>query len=326
MKLPIPECNTVLVAPLNWGLGHASRSMVIIDQLIAQNKKVVIASDGIALQLLKEEYPNLDFVELPSYDIHYEGKSFVFSMIKQIPKIQNAIRSENRALKNILLKHSIDLIISDNRYGIFDRNIASILLTHQLRPHSKSSVLKWFAYIVVKKLSSSFHQIWVPDDNNRTLSGDLSNAKGYKNVHFIGKLSRMDFRPIQFPSIDSLAILSGPEPARTLFENKIIEIFSKKNGNHTIIRGTHKPVSEAPKNIRYINLGKQKEIENLINDAKEIICRAGYSSIMDYIDSSKSIILVPTPGQTEQEYLADHLNGTATFTKLEESQLLKHQW
>ena len=45
----------------------------------------------------------------------------------------------------------------------------------------------------------------------------------------------------------------------------------------------------------------------IINGAKKIISRSGYSSIMDYhaLGCLEKVEMIATPGQTEQEYLQD---------------------
>lgn len=323
MQDVISASKKIIVAPLNWGLGHATRSMVIIDQLLRAKKEVIIASDGIALTLLKKEYPQLETWALPSYNINYKGKSFLWSMLLQSPKVLKAIQDENQFLKKKIIDSEVDLIISDNRYGIYHRDIESIMLTHQLSPFFPSKIQRKTATTIITKLLSPFDKIWVPDNTQQSLSGTLSESKEKNNIHYIGALSRLQLVADKIKDIDVLAIISGPEPSRSNFELKLIKFLESLPGKHVIIRGTDQERNDKSAKIEMIDLADKKQIETYINRAKVLLTRSGYSTIMDLAEARQKKYIVPTPGQTEQEYLAEYLDGKMGFIALSENDLAK---
>jgi uncharacterized protein (TIGR00661 family) len=299
----------VLVAPLDWGLGHATRCIPIIEELMRRNCEVVIASSGSALALLKKEFPALVFFSLPSYRIKYPRRgSFVFSMVKQIPKIRKAIVKEHKRLQKLIIVNKIDLVISDNRYGCYSEKIPSIIISHQLNIQLPVA-WRWAKYFIDSRHDSmirKFNQCWLPDDPELKLSGQLSNRKGIP-VRHVGILSR--FKPvIQEDKYDIAVILSGPEPQRSVLE-KIISQQVPQNLRTIIVRG----VIEGEGNWKQdgdrtvVNFLQSHRLEEIISQSKMIIARSGYSTVMDLARMGKKAIFIPTPGQTEQEYLAKEM-------------------
>ncbi|HXB33719.1 MAG TPA: hypothetical protein VNV35_09865, partial [Puia sp.] len=124
----------VLVAPLAWGLGHATRCIPIIKELINQGCTVIIAAGGTQKEILQEEFPDLSFVELPGFRLKY-GKNRAFTLLKiifAIPKILIGIKRENEWLRRFAAREGLDLVISDNRYGLHGAGVYSVFMTHQL--------------------------------------------------------------------------------------------------------------------------------------------------------------------------------------------------
>lgn len=306
----------ILIAPLNWGLGHATRCMPLISALLHRGVQPILASDGAALALLREEYPNLTILELPAYDIKYRGNNMVLTMGAQLPKIAGAILAERRAIKKIVLDHQIDIIISDNRYGVFHPSCHSIFMTHQLNIKIPNSLLEKLVARINHQLIRRFDACWVPDyEQAPRLAGTLSNDPGLPIVRYTGPLSRMKKLPL--PSEYKLAVvLSGPEPQRTNLENILLKQLTDYPEKVCFVRGLvndHPPPVIRNKNISILNYLTATQLNQVLNASEIVVCRSGYSSLMDLVKLNKQAILIPTPGQTEQEYLADYLSKMGGF-------------
>ena len=319
MNQPFSEKNggkpRILVAPLDWGLGHATRCIPIVRELLAQGCDVWLAGEGAQEQLLKTEFPDLPFLELPGYRIHYAktAKGLIWKMIQQGPKLRRAILYEHQWLKKMVAQHHIDAVISDNRYGLYHSAVPCIFITHQLL--IKSSAGKWTEKILQKrnyKYINRFTECWVPDikgENN--LAGELSHPqlKPAIPVHYIGLLSRFEKKERAEKKEHLLIVLSGPEPQRSMLEEKIIKDIGHYNHTATIVRGLPGSASLIPSTgmIQFYNHLPADELNDAIQEAQYIISRSGYSTVMDIMTLQKKSILIPTPGQTEQEYLGRSL-------------------
>ncbi len=313
----------ILVAPLNWGLGHATRCIPIIKALEAHNFNPIIASDGVALTLLKKEFPHLVSVELPPYDISYaeKGKNFKWKLLAQMPKMFKAVYSERKIVNQIIENHSIEGIISDNRLGVYSAKIPSIFMTHQLNVLSGKT--SWLTTKVHSKFISKFNQCWVPDnDSMSNLTGKLGHLKKpLKNLVYIGPLSRFEKRRKKI-KYDLMVILSGPEPQRTLLEQKIIKELEFYEGNVVFIKGVVEAnqICSVIGSITFYNFMNSEQLENTFNQSEKVLCRSGYTTVMDLAKLGKKAFFIPTPGQYEQEYLAEKykIDGIAPSCKQEE--------
>lgn len=313
----------ILVAPLNWGLGHATRCIPIIKALEAHNFNPIIASDGVALALLKKEFPHLVSVELPPYDISYaeKGKNFKWKLLAQMPKMFKAVYSERKIVNQIIENHSIEGIISDNRLGVYSTKIPSIFMTHQLNVLSGKT--SWLTTKVHSKFISKFNQCWVPDnDSMSNLTGKLGHLKNpLKNLVYIGPLSRFEKRRKKI-KYDLMVILSGPEPQRTLLEQKIIKELESYEGNVVFIKGVVEAnqICSVIGSITFYNFMNSEQLENTFNQSEKVLCRSGYTTVMDLAKLGKKAFFIPTPGQYEQEYLAEKykIDGIAPSCKQEE--------
>ncbi len=312
----------ILVAPLNWGLGHATRCIPIIHALQDDGHRVIIASDGIALELLQKEFPSLQTAKLPSYNIEYakKGAHFKRKMLSNIPNIAKAIRKEHKALKDILELHNIDGVISDNRLGLYTSKVPTVFITHQLQVLSgKTTGIATFLH---KRFIQRFDECWVPDyEGSTNLSGILGHPKQTKlPVKYIGPLSRMEKKALP-TRYDILVILSGPEPQRSILETILLAELKKYNGAVLLVRGVveEEEIRKKKKNIEIVNFLTSDSLAKAINSADCIISRSGYTSIMDLAALQKKVFFIPTPGQTEQEYLAKRLKekGIAPYSKQE---------
>ncbi len=322
---------TILVCPLDWGLGHATRCIPIIHSFLNQNHNVIIGSSGYQLALLKNEFPDLNFIDLKGYEIEYpKGDSMITKIITQLPKIKNAINDEHKWLEKVIDEHGIDMVVSDNRYGLWSKRIKSILITHQL--FIKAQTGEWLIEKLLKSYLDNFDEVWIPDvEGEHNLSGDLSHKKPLpSNYKFIGIQSRFSSLQVERSNLieeyDFMAIISGPEPQRTIFENLIIKQVENSNLKGVLIRGLpeqnvianevkqsfHIEIASSvslPRNdekLKIFNHLETTELLHFIQKSKVVISRSGYGTIMDLAVLGKKAILVPTPGQTEQEYLAKY--------------------
>ncbi|WP_194766688.1 glycosyltransferase [Tamlana sp. I1] len=300
----------ILVAPLNWGLGHATRCIPIINALITEGFIPIIASDGAALALLQKEFPTLSSIELPAYNVTYakKGKHFKLKLLKDSPKLLKAIKAEKKAIAKILEEHDIAGIISDNRMGVRNKKVPSVFITHQLYVLSGST--SWLSTKMHQKFIQKFNMCWVPDvPGEPNLSGKLGHVKTFDiPTKYIGPLSRFNTEELDIKN-NILALISGPEPQRTLLEEKLLDSFKNYKGKVVLVRGLmeeqqSKKVSE---NLSVYNFMTSKELEKTINESALIISRSGYTTVMDLAKLNKKAYFIPTPGQFEQEYLAHRL-------------------
>ena len=309
----IRDHKTVIVAVLNWGLGHACRSMPIIDALIQNKKKVIIASDGIALEILADRYPKLEFETLPAYNVKYNSSKLTGIVFGNAFKVGKAILHEKLYANRLVTKYNADLVISDSRFGFRSKKCKSVIISHQLMMHARSAIMKLVMNVPNRLLLNAFDEVWVPDYQDRRLTGILSKNKKIKNQTFIGPLSTL--KKSENPKdYDMVILLSGPEPARTRLEISLVNAFKDSDKRVVLIRGTNeKPLTQIPSSWLRYDLANRSEVETALLSTEEVIGRSGYTSIMDYYTLGISAQLIPTPGQSEQEYLAEYLNGKYGF-------------
>jgi len=303
----------ILITPLNWGLGHATRCIPIIDALLKQGKEVLLASDGRALSLLKKEYPNLQIFKLPGYEIRYEGSDMIWNIAKQLPKISRAILKEKKAVKKIVESEKIDVIISDNRYGCRNKQCKNIFITHQVNIAIPNRALEIITNKINHHFINLFDECWIPDiQGTNNLAGKLSNHN--KDHQFIGPLSRFKRKELK-KEYDLIAVLSGPEPQRSILEAKIIEQLKSLNFKSLIVQGKTEKLetTQISDQLQIVSYLTSKDLNEAILKSETVIARSGYSTIMDLVSLGKKAILIPTPGQTEQEYLAQRLMNQGIF-------------
>ena len=309
---------TVLIAPLDWGLGHATRCIPIIRLLYARGFQVIIATDGSQKHLLQQEFPTATFVSLPGYNINY-GKSKQatrWKLFAQIPTIFKAINAEHKWLTEFVKQNKVDLIISDNRYGFYQKHINSVLITHQLNIITNNTFTESIVRRLHYRLIKPFNQCWIPDnpypDN---LAGRLSNPVKFPTTayRYIGWLFRFDISKSASTEVafDACIILSGPEPQRTILEEKILKQSKDSPYKIALVRGLPNAMFTRVEtdNLLYLSHLPGNELNDLVLKSKYVICRGGYTSLMEMIGLQKKLILVPTPAQTEQEYLAALLHS-----------------
>ncbi|MEO5908912.1 MAG: glycosyltransferase [Ginsengibacter sp.] len=302
----------VLVAPLDWGLGHATRCVPIIKELIKLQCEVFIVADKKIFYLLKKEFPDTVFLRYKGYEIEYNGRKnlFALTLFFQFPKIIFSIFKEKRWINKIIRINSIDAIISDNRFGMYSKKIPSIYITHQLCIKTGNIFTDHIAKKIHNYFIKKYTSCWVPDFEIDGLAGELSHPKNIpSNVVFIGPLSRFNSLPDVDIMYDLLISISGPEPQRTIFENEILKQLKTFSGKVLLLRGlpSEKNVLKNFNSIRIINHLPADELNIAMQQSKIIISRSGYTTVMDLTALRKEAILIPTPGQKEQEYLAKYL-------------------
>lgn len=311
----------VLVAPLDWGLGHATRCIPVIKELIINGFEVMIAAEGPTQSLLQAEFSELKFLPLQGYEILYsrQPKLFVFKLIGQFPKIFGRTRYEQRWLKKAVLQYGIDAIISDNRPGLYHRSIPAVYITHQLNIKTGSNFISRIAQKLHYRYINKFSECWIPDAAGKlNLAGDLSHPQNLPKIplRYLGPLSRFEKKENIEKKIDLLMLLSGPEPQRTIFENKLLAELRNYKGNVLLVRGLPGNLiiaTPANSSIQQFNHLSASELNEVIQQSKMVISRSGYTTVMDLVKLKQPAIFVPTPGQTEQEYLGDYLMQQKMF-------------
>ena len=314
----------ILVAPLNWGLGHTTRCIPIIRELERQGATVILMGTETQLTFLEQYFPQLEQQIDKSRPIRYSSwLPAWFKIILQASNIQRNIQEEYSNLPSIVKTKQIDAIVSDNRYGLHSNDCFSVLITHQLRL-SLPAILKPFRWWSNRKLSAllrPFHQLWLPDFPDHSLSGTLSHSSLQPKA--LGCLSRFESQlPSQAPTQLLLALLSGPEPQRSLLLLELLRISTSNPSEITIVIDEIPDVvsSEMRQKWHFVVRPNDAELQQLIQSHRGIICRSGYSTLMDLQRLGRTALLVPTPGQTEQEYLARHWEAKG-FTALRQSEL-----
>lgn len=312
---------TVLICPLNWGLGHATRCVPIINALLVRNCRVVVAADGPALDFLQKEFRQTSFIRFQGKTIRYNQKgSLAFRLLLQTPMLLWSGIQEHFVLKRLIKQTGASLVISDNRYGLWSNKARTVFITHQLFIQAPGG-LKWIEPLlwqITRFFLKKYNHCWVPDFPEAPgLSGLLSHKLHVPRITFVGPLSRFHslsdnaFRnplPNNFPGHFILCILSGPEPQRSSFERLLKYQFEKASLPAVFVLG--KPgnnLRHGSGNIFFIDHAASEEFAWLIKNASLVICRSGYSTLMDLSVFGKKALLVPTPGQTEQEYLGQML-------------------
>jgi uncharacterized protein (TIGR00661 family) len=325
---------TVLYFVLNWGLGHATRGIPVIRALIKERHRVIIVSTGRSLALLRREFRGCAFVDLPDYGIRYSRRRgfLIPGLLAQMPRIFFRLAREHRETERLAFRFNADLILSDNRYGCYSDRLPSYLITHQLRFQVPRG-LKWSAWISEwfnRMYFRHYRCVLIPDDGGTpNLSGDLSHHERIANhpkVLFIGPLSSLKFIPDSGKrDIDFLFVISGPEPQRTQFEELILSQAGALPGTKVVVLGKPEDGADQPFLIRdgfsvFSHL-ERGQLSDLLSRTKWAVSRSGYSTVMELMTAGRKAILVPTPGQTEQEYLALHLRQSGLFYSVSQENL-----
>ena len=313
----------ILLAPLNWGLGHATRCIPLIRQFLAAGDEVVLAGDGDSIMLLRKTFPNLRVVDLPSLELRYthntQQRGFY---LRAIPALIRFTLADHYYLRQLLAREHFDRVISDNRFGLFSREVHCTYITHQLYPilPKRLRIFQPIARALHAFIYKRYSEVWVPDyaDSSHNLAGDLAHGGSFdKQAKYIGPLSRFsqciaEETPKVCQANDHtypvVAILSGLEPQRTHFEQALIAQLKDATDRTLIVRGKIGVPATVTHigNITLVPHMPDEQLMHLMHEAHQIIARSGYSTIMDLavLDLLDKAYFYPTPGQSEQEYLA----------------------
>ena len=318
----------IIYSLCSWGLGHATRGLPVIRRLVKDGHEVIVYTTGRSLELLKTEIGNnARYIESIPYPSPYSDKiGFAFRFLKTAPKILALIKEEEKDISKIVQENKIDIIVSDSRFGSHCKSAPSFLLFHQLRfiAPLRLRPAEMFTEYYNHFLQDKFEKIIVPDYGNNSLSGDLSHNLRYfkkEKVEYIGILS--DFEKIQTDDdIDYLFSISGPEPTRTILEEKLLSQIDLLKGNIAVSLGKPgKFTKKTIKNAVVYSFLEKKRRDELMNRAKMVVSRSGYTTIMDVAEIEKKAFFIPTPGQTEQLYLASYLEKSGLFHSVKQNKL-----
>jgi uncharacterized protein (TIGR00661 family) len=316
---PLKINKRILVAPLDWGLGHATRSIPVVRMLQKLGCEVWIATSGKQEILLREECPDARFLYLPGYGVQYGRRGVMLRLLRQIPVIRRHIFTEHAWLQQAIREHEIDGVISDNRYGLYSKEVPSVLITHQLALQMPGWAKFLFRSGVQQMLYDHiehFSECWVPDlaEKEPSLAGDMSHPDVLPNlpVRYIGWLSR--FKTPENPPDKEDAVLisiSGPEPQRGLLEEMVLKQIPGMKGKCWLVRGIpgNGEMPGVPGNVTVYNHVPAQKMQELMLRCSLLVSRSGYSTLMDALVLGTPIACIPTPGQTEQEYLSKRLAG-----------------
>ncbi len=316
----------ILICPLDWGLGHATRCIPLINKLHEEGNTVLIAGDGLSGELLKKEFPSLPYIHFPSFKITYsKKKSQVLSILLSLPSLLYFSIREHYTLKKIIQTYQLDIILSDNRFGLWNKKGTTAYITHQLHIKLPKSLrfmegLVWYMHrVIIEKYTYCI----IPDYADATLSlaGELVHKYNLpRNAFFCNPLSRLHKKtPNTLPSeqfqSEILVVLSGIEPQRSILEKELLKQLTETGKKCILIQGLPNKEKSMLQigNISMIPYVLHKELQQYVSNTDRVICRSGYSSIMDLVASNKKAIIIPTPGQPEQEYLASYLHNKGFF-------------
>lgn len=375
----------ILVCPLNWGLGHAVRDVAVIQRLVDMGHEVILAGDGAPLDLLEAEFPELEIIRFRSLiRVRYSSHLPAWLKITLLsPFLLHEIFAEHYRLGRIIRQINPGVVISDNRFGLWNRRVRSILITHQLsiRLPGFTRILEYPAYLVLRAFIGKFDRCWIPDyPGTSNLSGGLSHRYPlHRNAVFIGALSRFtgpggtaaglsstppgnattggtsgsatgsssdspasgdsssgsffavstsgsaSGQPVHSSSkpVDLVILLSGPEPQRSRLQKIVLKQVFSLDVRCIILQGLPGSLNRVDLTstvTMYSHLPAAK-LQNLLLLTENVICRAGYTGIMDLALMQKKALIIPTPGQTEQEYLAGYLAGKGVFLTCSQNEL-----
>lgn len=323
------EGKNLVVSPLDWGLGHAARIVPVIRELQKKNNVLVVCGPC-AYQFMKSELPDTEIVEINDKKIRYPKSEIgFFTILSWVPVVVFNSINEHVKLTRIIRRRNIDAVISDNRYGLIFKNLDCYIVTHQVCPRVPPGFgfMERFSNWIFKKYLSKFKKVLIPDfETGFSLTGLLAADRELDPEKFvrIGVMSR--FAPSAQPEkneYDFLVLISGQESQRTVFENLLLQKLANARGKILFVRGVS---SDAPRlenfgNVEFCNMLTGKDLERAMKVSATIVCRAGYSTICDVVALNKNAIIIPTPGQTEQEYLAGRLDGKFGFKSLRQNEL-----
>lgn len=306
----------ILVAPLNWGLGHAARCVPLIRKWLNEGHEVVLGGDGDSLTLLRKSFPRLRYVYLAPLNMRYsKGNSQVWAIIRSLPQLIRWSIQDHHMLDAVLREEMFDRVVSDNRFDLYSRKTECIYITHQLHIRLPKA-WRWAEPLVSRwhtRIWRNYNQVWIPDyeQEQQSLSGWLGHGVTDKRIRYIGPQSRLSVTKHPRNTYGIVAVLSGVEPQRSMLEAEIAERYKNSEQSVLIVQGlVGRPMTRIKRgNITIAPYLNDAELSQALLEAEHIIARSGYSTIMDLdaLGILHKAELIPTPGQSEQEYLAEWL-------------------
>lgn len=324
----------ILVAPLDWGLGHATRCIPVIRCLRQAGCEVWIASSGKQEILLREEFPDVNFLYLPGYGVQYGKRGVMLRLLSQLHVIRRHIFTEHAWLQQAIREHEFDGVISDNRYGLYSPAVPSVLITHQLALQLPRWA--WLLQSGVRQMLydhiEHFNECWVPDleANEKSLAGNMSHPAELPGipVYYIGWLSRFSI-PDPLPEREDAVLISisGPEPQREILEALVLSQMGGIKSQCWLVRGIpgNESLPQIPGNVTIYNHLPAQKMQDLMLRCRVLVTRSGYSTLMDAMALHTPLICIPTPGQTEQEYLAKRLPAMGLAASYRQKHFDLHQ-
>jgi len=327
----MPEHYRILVSPLDWGLGHASRLIPVIRSLVESGHQVWIGASGRPALLLTSAFPNLPIIPLPMTPVRYSPYPWLLAgVILQLPMFLFSCLRDYLRLHALIRAFNFQIVISDNRYGLFSKRVYSIMITHQLSPRLPKS-FRWLEPLLNKLILlivKQFDECWIPDsaDAEKNLSGELTHRYPLpNNARFIGILSRFANTTIhkkpETATPEIFVVAAGPEPSCSRFSSKMARLCGEMNRQTLIAGGFGHPLSLDNMSVKIVSHLSDNEFFRNLKESQFLVCRSGYTTLMDLIAISRSALLIPTPGQPEQEYLAQHMKEKNWFNVLDECKL-----
>jgi hypothetical protein len=323
----------ILICPLEWGLGHAARMIPLARKLQEMNNNIFIGSGEEHLALFRSELQNIECIHFPGFKPGYSRyfPQYMILLLKT-PLLLYHIILEHHRLKKIVRDHAIDIVISDNRFGLWHSKVTSAYVTHMPRiPFPGPFRMFEFAGVLLHRaIIRKYSLCFIPDlPGDLNISGRLSHGlKLPDNVRYAGILSRFNSAGESLPDNmfdfqHNTVILSGPEPQREILKQKLVTLLKDQDITTVILEGRPAEMREVERfgNIHFYSHLPAKEMQKMITMSKTIISRSGYTTIMDLIGLNCSALLIPTPGQTEQEYLAAYLAGKGWFKMVTQGRL-----
>lgn len=323
----------ILICPLEWGLGHAARMIPMAMKLRDMNNNIIIGSGEEHLALFRNELPGLSYIKFTGFSPGYSRflPQYLVLLLK-IPQLLYHIIREHILLKRIIREHAIDIVISDNRFGLWNRKVTTVYVTHMpLIPLPKPfRFLEFFGILLHRAIIKKYSICFIPDlPGELNLSGRLSHGiKLPDNVRYTGILSRflLDFPSLQKDPVKfhhNTVILSGPEPQKDILKQKLTNLLKEHYPPTVVLEGRPDKMKEIARsgNIYYYNHLPSSEMKDMITGSESIITRSGYTTIMELVSLNCSALLIPTPGQTEQEYLAEYLAEKGWFSTVSQAEI-----
>lgn len=346
MTQPPMTPKKIIISPMNWGFGHAGRMIPLALELRKKGHEILFCADRYVIPMLRRELPGISIIETDGLRIRYFRKIPLWiSVLLHLPHIIAVSVMEHRELKRLVAKHNPDIIISDNRFGFWHKHIFSVYVTHMIRipfPYA-FRFMEPLGVWLHRKVIERFDLCLIPDfPGDLNLSGRLSHGVRLpRNIVWCGPLSRFNTAAgtgqfINAPATVSAAstpvftapdpycclILSGPEPQRSILKEMIT---AAATGMHLVIlegKGEHNTIVRS-ENFTVVSNPYTALMKAIITGSSAVISRSGYTSLMELVSLNKGAVIIPTPGQPEQEYLGEYFDKKWGFVTVNQDEILR---